>query len=226
MSKTVSEIMAQAVDLLVEQRINKAPFDKTYAGIISGILFEPDTDIKDSKFGTYKVRYNNTEKTFKLNDGIVHEVGERVMVYVPENNPNRMFVEPVITDKKPNKIVYDKENNKFIEHRETLTDEKTYDIENEYAITFQERDGKEVVVIQCSDGYEAIIENYEEYKEWFSDINISDTGLIFSSGNRSVITQSGEKKVKTYTYEFQKDNKGRITQITDMYGHITTITRS
>lgn len=107
MSKSISEIMAQAVDGLVEQRIKHAPFDKSYAGIISAILFEPDTKMSDSQFGTYKVRYNNTEKTFKINDGLVHQVGERVNVYVPLNNPNRIIVEPVVTRIVPYKIVYE-----------------------------------------------------------------------------------------------------------------------
>ena len=60
------------------------------------------------------MRYNNTEKTFKLNDGIVHEVGERVMVYVPVNNPNRMYVEPIVKRVIPYKIVYDNEKDTFI----------------------------------------------------------------------------------------------------------------
>ena len=163
MSKTVSEIMAQAVDSLVEQRISKAPYDKTYAGIISEVLFEPDTDIKDSKFGTYKVRYNNAEKTFKLNDGIVHEIGERVMVYVPENNPNRMYVEPVINRVVPYKIVYDNENDTFIEHRKIKTNNKVYEIESKYKLTVENKgtEQEEVTKMTLPDGTEIQFEGWD-----------------------------------------------------------------
>ena len=163
MSKSVSEIMAQAVDSLIEQRISKAPYDKTYAGIISEVLFEPDTDIKDSKFGTYKVRYNNAEKTFKLNDGIVHEIGERVMVYVPENNPNRMFVEPVIKRVMPYKIVYDNENDTFIEHRKIETDGKVYEIKSEYTLTVENKgtEQEEVTKMTLPDGTEIEFEGWD-----------------------------------------------------------------
>lgn len=163
MSKTVSEIMAQAVDSLVEQRISKAPYDKTYSGIISEVLFEPDTDIKDSKFGTYKVRYNNAEKTFKLNDGIVHEVGERVMVYVPENNPNRMYVEPVINRVVPYKIVYDNENDTFIEHRKIKTNNKVYEIESKYTLTVENKgtEQEEVTKMTLPDGTEIEFEGWD-----------------------------------------------------------------
>lgn len=222
------ESLAKVVDRLVDNRVTKAPFDKTYAGIISAILFEPDTDRKDQKFGTYKIRYGaGAEREIKLTDGIVHEVGERVNVYMPENNPNRAIVEPVITNKKPNKVVYDKENNKFIEHRETSTDEKTYDIENEYTITLQEQDGKEVTVIQHPDKRETVLENFGEYEEWFSEIDISDTELNFTSGNRTVYNPSTKKSnPKIYKYELHRDDNGRIAQITDVYGNVTKITRS
>lgn len=162
-NKNVSEIMAQAVDKLVEQRIGKAPFDKSYSGVISAILFEPDTDIKDEKFGTYKVRYNNAEKTFKLNDGIVHEVGERVMVYMPVNNPNRMFVEPIVKRVVPYKIVYDNERDTFIEYRKIKTDGKVYEIESEYKLTVENKgtDKEEVTKMTLPDGTEIEFEGWD-----------------------------------------------------------------
>ena len=51
MANSISEIIAQAVDRLVGQRINNAPYDKTYSGIISDVLFEPDTKLDNEKFG-------------------------------------------------------------------------------------------------------------------------------------------------------------------------------
>lgn len=155
MANNIPEVMAQAVDRLVVQRINNAPYDKTYSGIISDILFEPDTDIKDEKFGQYKIRYGTgAEKNIKLNDGIVHEVGERVKVYVPENDRNRMFIEPTIKRIVPYKIVYDDENTKFIEHRKIETNGKVYEIKSEYKLTVENKgtDKEEVTKMTLPDG--------------------------------------------------------------------------
>ena len=155
MANNISEVMAQAVDRLVVQRINNAPYDKTYSGIISDVLFEPDTDIKDEKFGQYKIRYGTgAEKNIKLNDGIVHEIGERVKVYVPENDRNRMLIEPTIKSTTPYKIVYDDENTKFIEHRKIETNGKVYEIKSEYKLTVENKgtDKEEVTKMTLPDG--------------------------------------------------------------------------
>ena len=155
MANNIPEVMAQAVDRLIAQRINNAPYDKTYSGIISDILFEPDTDIKDEKFGQYKIRYGTgAEKNIKLNDGIVHEIGERVKVYVPENDRNRMFIEPTIKSTTPYKIVYDDENTKFIEHRKIETNGKVYEIKSEYKLTVENKgtDKEEVTKMTLPDG--------------------------------------------------------------------------
>ena len=152
--KSLSEIMAQALDKLINHNIDKAPYDKTYAGIISAICFEPDPDIKDVEFGTYKVRYNNIEKKFKLNDGLVHEVGERVTVYVPENNPNRMFIEPTVKRGIPYKIVYDNNTDTFTEYRKTKTNGKGYETESEYKLKVINKgtDKEEVTKMILPDG--------------------------------------------------------------------------
>ena len=164
MANSISEIMAQAVDRLVGQRINNAPYDKTYSGIISDVLFEPDTKLNDEKFGQYKIRYGTgTEKIIKLNDGLVHEVGERVKVYVPENDRNRMFIEPTVKRIIPYKIVYDDENTKFIEHRKIETNGKVYEIESEYKLTVENKgtDKEEVTKMTLPDGTEIEFENWD-----------------------------------------------------------------
>ena len=155
MANNIPEVMAQAVDRLVVQRINNAPYDKTYSGIISDVLFEPDTKLNDEKFGQYKIRYGTgTEKIIKLNDGLVHEVGERVKVYVPENDRNRMFIEPIVKRIIPYKIVYDDENTKFIEHRKIETNGKVYEIKSEYKLTVENKgtDKEEVTKMTLPDG--------------------------------------------------------------------------
>ena len=93
--RTLSELIAQVVDRLVTRRLKETPFDKSYGGVISEVLFNPDTPTNSSKFGTYKIKYGSIEKTFKLNDGLVHEISKRVYVHVYENNPNHIIV-PII----------------------------------------------------------------------------------------------------------------------------------
>ena len=164
MANSISEVIAQAVDRLVGQRINNAPYDKTYSGIISDVLFEPDTKLNDEKFGQYKIRYGTgTEKIIKLNDGLVHEVGERVKVYVPENDRNRMYIEPTVKRVIPYKIVYDDENTKFIEHRKIETNGKVYEIESEYKLTVKNKgtDKEEVTKMTLPDGTEIEFENWD-----------------------------------------------------------------
>lgn len=140
MAKNVAEVLAVAVANIAKKEVDNAPYDKTYSGIISDVLFEPTTDIKDENFGKYKIRYGTgTEKTIKLNDGLVHEVGERVKVHVPENDRNRMYIEPIIKRVVPSKIVYDNEKNSYTEYRKVETNGKTYELESEYKLIIENK---------------------------------------------------------------------------------------
>ena len=140
MAKNVAEVLAVAVANIAKKEVDNAPYDKTYSGIISDVLFEPTTDIKDENFGKYKIRYGTgTEKTIKLNDGLVHEVGERVKVHVPENNRNRMYIEPLVKRVVPYKIVYDDEKNSYTEYRKVEINGKTYELENEYKLIIENK---------------------------------------------------------------------------------------
>lgn len=140
MAKNVAEVLAVAVANIAKKEVDNAPYDKTYSGIISDVLFEPTTDIKDENFGKYKIRYGTgTEKTIKLNDGLVHEVGERVKVHIPENNRNRMYIEPIIKRVIPYKIVYDNEKNSYTEYRKVETNGKTYELESEYKLIIENK---------------------------------------------------------------------------------------
>ena len=140
MAKNVAEVLAVAVANIAKKEVDNAPYDKTYSGIISDVLFEPTTDIKDENFGKYKIRYGTgTEKTIKLNDGLVHEVGERVKVHVPENDRNRMYIEPIVKRVVPSKIVYDNEKNSYTEYRKVETNGKTYELESEYKLIIENK---------------------------------------------------------------------------------------
>lgn len=187
--KTISELMAQVVDRLVTQRLKQSTFDKSYNGVISAVLFDPDTPMNSSKFGTYKVKYGTIEKTFKLNDNFVHEIGERVNVYVYENNPNHIVVEPVIKRIPPYKIKYidyagdssskddykkmetlaivkklvdEDKVDKFVEYRNTKTDGKVFETEQEYklAVLNKGEDDEEVLALICPNGRSIEFENW------------------------------------------------------------------
>lgn len=143
MQQTLYEMIYSWVDKLVSNRLKQAPFDKSYSGVISEVLFDPETPINSSKFGTYKVKYGSSEKTFKLNDGLVHEIGERVDVYVYENNPNHIVVTPIVQRIPPCKITCDYSNDhedKLTIYRKTKTNGKIYGTEREYKFVVENRD--------------------------------------------------------------------------------------
>ena len=189
MQQTLYELIYSWVDKLVNHRLKNAPFDKSYSGVISEILFEPDTPTNSSKFGTYKVKYGVSEKIIKLNDSFVHEIGERVEVHVYENNPNHIVVEPVIQRIPPYKIKYidyegessskkqfdgmntedivkvliDKDKcDKFIEYRKVKTNGKIYETEQEYKLAVLDKGEKneEVLALVLPNGWGIKFENW------------------------------------------------------------------
>lgn len=156
LQQTVFEMMYGWVDKLVSNRLKQAPFDKSYSGVISEVLFDPDTPTNSSKFGTYKVKYGSSEKTFKLNDGLVHEIGERVDVHVYENNPNHIIVTPVVQRIAPYEIAYDDNEDKLIIYRRVKTNSKIYEIEREYKFIVENKgtDNQKFTKMILPDGFE------------------------------------------------------------------------
>lgn len=147
-------MIVQRIDNLMNEKLKKADFDKTYNGIISDILFDPNTDIKDNKFGTYIVRYGSTEKKVRITDGLVHSVGERVKVYVERNDPNNVSVEPTVKRILPKVITYKSETktgedaakeDTIIETREVKMNGKTYKTEAIFKIETKNDNGTEEV---------------------------------------------------------------------------------
>lgn len=55
--QAITEKYTQNTDKLIKRRINNAPFDKSYSGIISDILFEPDNDV-------FKKAVKNEERVY------------------------------------------------------------------------------------------------------------------------------------------------------------------
>lgn len=157
MPQTISELVqkilesiSQNIDQIIKTRFDKAPFDKTYAGIISEILFEPDTKPDDIRFGQYKVRYGNSERKFKLNDGLVHEIGERVTVHVFENNPNRIAVTPNIDYIVSSKVVRDEDTDSITITREVKTNNQIYKIEDKYKLKIKNKNTKDMEISQVT----------------------------------------------------------------------------
>lgn len=149
----ISENISLNIDQIIKTRFDKAPFDKTYAGIISEILFEPGTKPDDIRFGQYKVRYGNSERKFKLNDGLVHEIGERVTVHVFENDPNRIVVYPNIDYIVPSKVAYDEDDedtDSVTITREVKTNNQIYKIEDKYKLKIKNKNTKDVEISQVT----------------------------------------------------------------------------
>lgn len=163
MQKPLFETIYDWIDKLVIHRLKEAPFDKSYSGVISEVLFEPDTKSDDIKFGQYKVRYGNAEKIFKLNDDLVHEVGERVTVHVFENNPNRVDIKPTVKRIVPYKITYNNETDIFVEHRKIKTNGKIYELESEYKLTVENKgtNQEKVTKMTLPDGSEIEFEGWD-----------------------------------------------------------------
>lgn len=189
MQKPLFETIYDWVDKLVTHRLKEALFDKSYSGVISDVLFEPNTPLDSSEFGKYKIKYGTSEKTIKLNDSLVHEIGERVNVHVYENNPNHIVVTPIINRVPPYKIKYmdfSGDNNKkeqydgmktseiikklidedkcdkFIEYRQTKTNGQIYETEQEYKLVVLNKgaDDEEVLALVLPDGRSIEFENW------------------------------------------------------------------
>ena len=144
-------------------RLEKAPFDKTYAGIISDILFTPDTKTDDIMFGQYKICYENSEKRIKLSDRLVHEVGERVIVHIFENSPDRVDIDPTVKRIVPYKIVYNNETDTFVEYRKVKTNCQTYKLKSEYKLAVENKGTaqEEVTKMTVPNGSEIEFEGWD-----------------------------------------------------------------
>lgn len=155
MQRNLLETIAYMVDQITNKRLKNASFNKSYSGVISELLFEPDTPRDNSQFGTYKIKFGTAEKVVRLNDDFIHEIGERVNMCMFENNPNHISVEPVIKGIAPNAIDYNSDENKYVEHRPVKTNGKTYETTGEYKITTKENDdgSREVTEMKLPDGH-------------------------------------------------------------------------
>lgn len=148
--KDVIGILAQQIDSIVEARIQKAPYDKTYDGIITAVKFNKDTKETDSNYNKYTVKFNLSERDFIIDDGQIHAVGERVKVHIPNNNTINKYVDNINNGKRirPVTIVYDDNN-------DTITEIYKGDFERVFKLTVENKGSEEEEVTQMifPDGY-------------------------------------------------------------------------
>ena len=130
-AEAISKITSYT-DKLVESRIKKATFDKTYTGIITEIKFETSTSPADDDYNKYSVRFNTIDRDFIIDDGKFHNVGERVLVHLPNNDLNKRFIETLNDiSSHPLKIVYDDEKDEVTEYwNDTLSRTFIVTVEN------------------------------------------------------------------------------------------------
>lgn len=110
----VCTLLAQQIDKVVNNRLDKAGFDKTYIGIISEVCFDENTATNNALYQKYKVFYNNSEQDVYIKDGLIHSVGDKLLVTLPMGKVKDKYVE-MLTKNHPSKIVYNNETDEIIE---------------------------------------------------------------------------------------------------------------
>ena len=141
--------LVQQIDSIVEARIQKAPYDKTYDGIITAVKFNKDTKETDNNYNKYTVKFNLIERDFIINDGQIHSVGERVKVHIPNNDPINKYVETNVDGSRalPVTIIYDNEN-------DTITEIYNGNLQRKFTITVENKgtENEEVTSMTFPDG--------------------------------------------------------------------------
>ena len=118
------EVIAQQVDKITEQRISKAEFDKSYYGLISKVHFNSDTPKKTKEYQLYSIRYNGYEQDVYIRDGIIHSVGDRVMVTLPNGKLSDKFVRVLTPNQYPVTMELSEDGSKITETQVNSVGEK------------------------------------------------------------------------------------------------------
>lgn len=148
----ICKTIMNETDKLIEARISKAAYDKTYFGIISELLFDASTTPDDKNYYRYKVYYNNTIQEFTLKDGVIHSVGDRVKITIPRGVMKDKIAEVLTPTPYPSNYEYDDTNDKLIV---TYTNYEGSSITNEYefTITGKGTDNQHYTQVKCPDGH-------------------------------------------------------------------------
>lgn len=102
---------------------------------------------------------------------------------------------------------------------ETVADDEGNETEVSEAY-FDFRSGTKIYKGRIETGY---VE--ETRPEWFSAIDVSDSAIVFTSGNR-IETNGEDASARKYRFDLERGADGKITKITDESGHTTKISRS
>ncbi len=102
---------------------------------------------------------------------------------------------------------------------ETAVDENGNETETSEAY-FDFRSGTKIYKGRIETGY---VE--ETRPEWFSSIDVSDSAIVFTSGNR-IETDGKDASARKYRFDLERGADGKITKITDESKHTTKISRS
>lgn len=143
------DYLMQQTDNLINIRLQTAPYDKTYDGIITAVKFNKDTKETDSNYNKYTVKFNLIERDFIINDGQFHSIGEWVKVHIPNNDPMNKYVETNVDSSRalPVTIIYDNEN-------DTITEIYNGNLQRKFIITVENKgtENEEVTSMTFPDG--------------------------------------------------------------------------
>lgn len=148
--KDVSDLcaaFAKQIDKLIEERIAKAEFDKTYYGMISAVCFDKNTEKTAKEYQMYQISYNGYTQDIYIRDGIIHSVGDRIKVTLPSGKYKDRYVDVLTTNDNPVTIELSSDKKKIIE---TQVNKVGKELTDEYII---ERDDKgKVKTVTFPDG--------------------------------------------------------------------------
>ena len=133
--------MVTNIDRLAKDRVANAPFDKTYTGTITKVLFDTDTLITDKLYNKYTIKYNGTECNVYINDGLKHGINEEVRVCLPNNILTKKYVEVInIYQTHPDKVVCDSTLHTITEYWNNVNDiTKPYKQTYKFTVINEER---------------------------------------------------------------------------------------
>lgn len=128
--------ITQSIRKIVDDYLEKASFDKTYIGMIQEVCFNANTPTNAQEYQRYKILYNGIENYVYIRDGIIHSVGDRIMVTLPNGKLKDKYVEVLTPNAHPTKIEYDNDNDKIIE---TWKNNVGTEVKREYKLTVENK---------------------------------------------------------------------------------------
>lgn len=191
----------------MDYTVSKANYDKTYYGIVTNIQYETSDSLADAiseqekidklnenkvKRSNYVIRYwevfaNGQIIYIKPNQCDIRSIGERVRLYIPNNDYSEAYAEVINRITKPDKIIFRNMDDEEIVNSDDGTQVAystskiiewwdMYDggsLERVYTLTVKNRDqdDEEVISMTCPDGFVIWLEGF--YMNNFGGIDSS-----------------------------------------------------